>query len=416
MNPSAYPIPALRAFYSRSFRLFWAGAFLAFGAMQMQQLARGFLARELSESPLVVTSVFALGMAPMLVMPFVGGYLADRSDKRRLLLGLEVVQVGIALSMAILVAVDAFNVASLMALSLVAGLIVGLSVPIRQSTIPEVAEPGTETNALVLYSTIFSLMMIAAPALSGVLIALSGAAAPFFVACGLSALSMIFIWRMPSVPAKEASGKVALVEELTQGVRAVQASRPLTWVMISGLVGTVMIVPHVALFPIYQRDILDVGPSGLGLMFAASGVGALIVAFLIALTSSERPSLRLSLFMGAMAGLTITIFSQSDSFLLSLAILVILGAFSQGFFTLNMALVQNLAPPALMGRIVALRIVIFGMAPGAQVLLGAVAGLTSPGAALGVMGLLGFAPQILMMLRPHMGRMTFIEPKSRSLP
>ena len=77
------------------------------------------------------------------------------------------------------------------------------------------------------------------------------------------------------------------------------------------------------------------------------------------------------------------------------------GAFSQGFFTLNMALVQWLAPPAVMGRVIALRIMIFGMTPAAQIMLGAAADLTTPQAALGVMGLLAVIPQIALMIRPR---------------
>jgi len=393
--------PALRAFYGRGFRLFWAAALLSFGSIQMQQVARGYLARDLTESPLLVSSVFALSMAPMLIMPFVGGLLADRADKRRVLLVLEVGQIAIALVTGILAAGD-FTVAGVLLLSLAAGVFMGLSVPIRQSAIPDIAEPGTETNALVLYSTIFSLMMIAAPSVSGVLIDAAGREAPFFAACGSSVLSMFFLFRMPGVPPKPRGEKAPLAQELTEGVRAVRASRPLMLAMISGVIGTFFIVPHIALFPIYQRDILDVSASGLGLMFAASGIGALIVAFVLAITSSERPSLRLSLLMGALSGLFIAAFSQSDSFALSLGVLVAVGAFSQGFFTLNMALVQWLAPPEVMGRVIALRIMIFGMTPPAQILLGTAADLTTPQAALGVMGLLAVVPQLLLMVRPRM--------------
>ena len=402
MNRAPYGrIPALRAFYGRGFRLFWAAALLSFGAMQMQQLARGYLASKLTESPFLVTSVFAVGLAPMLIMPFVGGLLADRFDKRRLLFALEVGQIALALAVGLLVAAEGVSIAGLLLLSLGAGVLMGLSVPIRQSAIPDVAEPGTETNALLLYSTIFSLMMIAAPAIGGLLIDLAGREAPFFAACGSSLVSMVFLARMPGIPSKPRGEKAPLARELTEGVRAIRASRPLMLVMISGVIGTVFIVPHMALLPIYQRDILDVGPSGLGLMFAASGVGALVVAFLLALTGSERPSLRLSLLMGAMSGLCIAAFSQSTSFAVALGVLVVVGAFSQGFFTLNMAMVQWLAPPDVMGRVIALRIMVFGMAPAAQILLGAAADLTTPQAALGVMGLLAFAPQFLLMLRPR---------------
>ena len=397
--------PALRAFYGRGFRLFWAAALLSFGSIQMQQVARGYLARDLTESPLLVSSVFALSMAPMLIMPFVGGLLADRMDKRRVLLILEVGQLAIALGTGFLAASD-ITVAGVLMLSLVAGLFMGLSVPIRQSAIPDIAEPGTETNALVLYSTIFSLMMIAAPSVSGVLIDAAGREAPFFAAGVSSVLSMAFLFSMPGVPPKPRGEKAPLAQELTEGVRAVRASPPLMMAMVSGVIGTLFIVPHAALFPIYQRDILDVSASGLGLMFAASGVGALVVAFVLAITSSERPSLRLSLLMGALSGLFIAVFSQSTSFAASLGVLVAVGAFSQGFFTLNMALVQWLAPPEVMGRVIALRIMIFGMTPAAQIMLGAAADLTTPQAALGVMGLLAIVPQVALMIRPRVSMPT----------
>ena len=123
-----------------------------------------------------------------------------------MLLILEVGQLAIALVTGLLAAADV-TVAGVLLLSLVAGLFMGLSVPIRQSAIPDIAEPGTETNALVLYSTIFSLMMIAAPSVSGVLIDAAGREAPFFAACGSSVLSMFFLFRMPGVPQSRAGRK-----------------------------------------------------------------------------------------------------------------------------------------------------------------------------------------------------------------
>ena len=184
-------------------------------------------------------------------------------------------------------------------------------------------------------------------------------------------------------------------------MRAVRASGPLMMAMVSGVIGTFFIVPHVALFPIYQRDILEVGASGLGLMFAASGIGALIVAFVLALTSSERPSLRLSLLMGALSGLFIAVFSQSDSFAVSLGVLVAVGAFSQGFFTLNMALVQWLAPAGGHGaRHRAADHDLRHDAGGADYARCRRRPHHAAGA-LGVMGLLAVVPQIALMIRPR---------------
>ena len=366
----------------------------------MQQVARSFLARDLTPSPLVVSSVFAVGTAPMLITPLIGGYLADRYDRKRLLIILEFAQMALALLMALLVTFDILNIPLLMVTTFMTGAVMGMSFPARQAMIPGVTDPDAVTNGVVLFTGGFSFTQIAAPTLSGVLIATAGAETPFFMALGLYAMALIVLTRIPrySPYEGEAGPTESFTRSVTEGFRFVASHRLMAVLMVSAIMGTIMTLPVIGLLPIFQRDVLEVGPEGLGLMLGAFGVGALIASVILAIFSPERPSARVPLLFAMMTGIAIAAFSQSSNLGLSLALLVLVGFAQSGFMTMSMALIQKLAPREMLGRVVAIRMVVFGTVPLGLVAVGLGAEATSPEAALGVMGLVAALSQAAMLV------------------
>ena len=168
--PRHYRFPALRAFYSQAYRYFWLATFFSFGTFQMQQVARSFLARDETSSPILVTAVFALGMIPMLFAPVLGGPLADGVDRKKVMVAVEVAQLSLAALTGALITIDALTIPFLMAVSFLSGVLMAVIFPVRQTLIRELTAPDAATNGLFLYSSVFSSMQIIAPAIAGVLL------------------------------------------------------------------------------------------------------------------------------------------------------------------------------------------------------------------------------------------------------
>ncbi|MEE9285001.1 MAG: MFS transporter [Dehalococcoidia bacterium] len=396
--PRTQRISAIRALYDRPFRFFWANALFSFGAINMQQLARSFLARDLTESPFLVTSVFALGSMPLLFAPLLGGVLADRMDRKRLVMALDAAQALLSLALALMLTFGVINIPILMGFSVGTGSIMGLSLPVRQAMIPDTTAPESATNALVLFSGVFSIMMVLAPSIAGQIIGVAGVDIAIFTTVGLFVPALFFLSRVPGGTSHIRRQGAPMIKEMVEGFRYVRRSKSLPILMISGILGTVLYLPYISLMPIFQRDVLDVGASGLGLMFTATGAGAVFSSVLMAFFSTERPNVGFMMLFGIGAGLAIAAFSQSSSFGLSLGILALVGLGQTGFMTMGMALVQYLTPAEMRGRVMAIRMLVFGMLPMGTVLAGLGAEVSSPQAALAVLGLTGVAAQILTLV------------------
>jgi MFS family permease len=165
----------------RNFRLFITGQFVSLCGTWMQTIAQGWLVLQLTNSAFAVGLVTALGSLPILLLTLHGGVLADRVNKRRLVLVLQCLMLTEALTYAVLTALHLISVHWIMGLALFSGLISAFEVPTRQSLIAEIVERPDLMNAIALNSSAFNLARVIGPALAGGLIAVAGLAACFFV-------------------------------------------------------------------------------------------------------------------------------------------------------------------------------------------------------------------------------------------
>ena len=398
MHPTRhYRFPALRAFYSQGYRYFWLATFFSFGSFQMQQVARAFLARDLTPSPILVTAVFALGMIPMLFVPVLSGSLADRADRKKVMIAAEIAQLSLAAFTGALIAVEAMTIPILMAVSFLSGVLMGVIFPVRQTMIRELTTPDAATNGLFLYSSVFSSMQIIAPAIAGVLIQFAGVASPFYVGLGVYVLVFYYIARTPvRPPAADAPRRT--FAETTAGFRYVRKTPLLQMVMVTSIIATVLLLPVFSLMPIFQVDVLGVEASGLGMLIAAMGVGSLLASVALAIFGGERPDIRVALGFGVVAGLVEAAFAQSSVFALSLVLLLGVGFTQAVFMILNMALVQIGTPDEMLGRVFAVRMMVLGLVPLGTMIAGVGAEFTSAPTALAVMGVVASGLMLLSLL------------------
>jgi MFS family permease len=366
--------PTFTALRHRNYRLFFAGQLVSLIGTWMQSVAQGWLVYQLTGSALALGLVSAAGQAPVLLLSLPAGALADRVAKRRLLVVTQSALGLCALLLGALVAahlVQPWHVAVVAALS---GIANAFDMPTRQSFVVEMVGEEDLLNAIALNSAVFHGARIIGPTIAGLLVATVGLAA-CFLANGVSFLAVIgalAAMRLPPPARPTADGSVwrDLVAGLRYVVRTPLVGAILLLVATFGVFG----FPYAVLLPVYARDILGVGPQGLGLLYSASGAGALAGSLALATFSrTRRRALLLLVGFGAFA-VAISGFAWSQRFGLSFACLVVAGGAVITFMSSGNTLLQTTVPDAMRGRVMGMYSFVFmGLAPFGALQAGAVA-------------------------------------------
>ena len=284
-----------RALSHRNFRLFWAGALLSNVGTWMQAVAQGWLVLQLTDSPFWLGVDGFMATAPGLALTLLAGVFADLVDRRRLLI---LTQIGAGLSslvLAILIVTHVVNTSVdvwiILLLSFATGCCFALAGPSYQAITIDLVGREDLSNAIALNSTQFQLSRVVGPVFAGFGFKLFGLAGCFFV----NALSFVAVivslllvryekekGPLPAPPAHSARDSRAVWRDLTEGLRYVR-SRPRVFMLlvISGLT-SLFGAPYMSLVPVFARDILHVGETGLALMSGMSGAGAFLGALVLA--------------------------------------------------------------------------------------------------------------------------------------
>jgi MFS family permease len=278
---SSNPFRALQQ--HKNFRLFWFGQTLSLVGSWMQTMAQGWLALELSDSPLMVGLVAAASSLPIVLLSVAAGILVDRSDKLRLVTIAQTLLLIEAAALWGFTLSGHITVAWLVTLAAVAGVVQAFEIPARQSLVIELVGREHLRSAIALNSTGFNLGRIVGPSLAAFVIARAGIAWCF----GVNALSYLAVLvgllliRLPpqlTPPAPEAPP----LEGIREGIRYIRET-PLVRALIRLIaVYAVLGAPYLALMPVVARDMLGLGPGGYGLLLACIGIGGLTGALWLA--------------------------------------------------------------------------------------------------------------------------------------
>ncbi len=349
-------LPATAVFASRDFGLYLAARFLSALAIQMQNVAIGWLVYDLTRDPLALGLVGLASFLPAVALALVTGHTADRYDRRAILVVCYVVTLGTALGLLAIAVGGSGQVLLIYGLLLVFGISRAFANPAGQALVPNLVPPEQLGNAIAWNSTAWQTATIAGPALGGLLYYFGasvafGAGALCFLAC---CLLFGLIRSRPQPPPGEVSW-----ETLLAGIRFIR-SRPAIFGAISLDLFAVLLGGATALLPIYARDILDAGPGGLGLMRSMPAVGALLVALWLAQRPLQSRS-GLRMFQGvALFGIATIGFGLSESLFLSCVFLFVLGAADMISVFVRSTLVQFDTPDAMRGRVAAVNSVFIG--------------------------------------------------------
>lgn len=373
------------AFRHRDFRLFYSGQILSLVGTWMQSTAQGWLVLELTDSELLLGLVTAAGSLPILLFTLYAGVVADRRDKRDIILAAQCASLLLALALAVLTGTGRITIGWILGLVFLLGIANAFEIPTRQSFFVELVGKEDLTNAIALNSSAFNLTRVVGPALAGMLIGTAGIAACFF-ANAVSYLAVIAgLLAMRRRPARPAPAAESLRETMGEGFRFI-LSRRLTTALV-GLVAIASIFgfPYAMLLPVFARDVLHAGAPGLGWLLSATGAGALAGGITVAVIA-ERVR-RGPLLLASAASFAVLIGAFSFSRYLPLSLVLLAGAgFSVIPFTATVnALLQSLVPDALRGRVMGVYVFMFiGMTPLGSLQAGAMARWLGAPAALSV--------------------------------
>jgi MFS family permease len=356
------------------FRYLCASTFMMSAGQWIQQVTLGWLVYELTGSSMLLGVLNGLRALPFLVTGPMAGVAADRMDRKKLLLRTQWVLILTAVIMGVAVASPLLHVWHIFVFTLITGIAWTFSEPVRQSMIPSVVPKAELANAIALNSGGFNLMKITGPALGGAMIALFGAAGNFFVqaVAYVGVLVMIYWMRVPPTPAE--ARRSSALSNLKEGFAYVGSTPAVLALMTLAYVPRIFAVPYQTLMPVFQKDVLGVGPEGLGLLMAAPGLGAVLAVLMLASWGNRLK--RQGLFLVAsiiVLGLFLILFSQITSFPLALLSLVAVGIFQMLFLASTSTLLQLIVPDQLRGRVMSLYMLDRGFMPAGALFAGVAA-------------------------------------------
>lgn len=351
----------------RDYRLLFQGNAVTSVGYWMQHVALGWLVLELSNSP------FYLGLAgfsrsiPMLVISPFGGVVADRMDRRAVLVGTQVAHFLLTALLALLVLINRASVWHVLVASALMGAATSVHVPARQALVPALVGRERLTNALAIYSMSLNASRIVGPSLAGVLLGVTGAG------WCLALQSLGYAWAVANTMQirqvtqrrdglrSQASGTV--VQHLVEGFAYCYRSRPLLLQLVIAAVPAVFAYPYMQLLPAFARDVYHIGPGGLGLLFSAMGIGALAGSFAIAARRTVANKTLLTLLAAAAFGGFLCLFALAPGLPLALGLLAAAGAASSVYNTLNGTILQELTDDEFRGRVSSVYMVTWGLMP-----------------------------------------------------
>jgi MFS family permease len=339
----------------RAFRALWTASLLSWWSQWIQHAALGWVVYEITGSGALLGAVMGVRAIPMVLLTPVSGMAADRYDRRRLMQASQALAAAVSLAFGAALALDMVSLWMLFAFTMLMGASNVMDRPARFTTSFELVPRELAVKAVALNTIGFSLARVLGPAVAGYLIAAVGGAGTFFLQGVLYAASgamVLMVAFPPRAPRKETRSAFA---DMAEGLRFALSDPRTRVLLVVGALPFFLLIPVFGtLYPIYAKDEFAAGPTGLGLLLTAVGVGGTLGGFIAnALGRVQRQGVLQAAWVVVMAASIIGI-AMSSSISWAIAFSVIGGAAEMAHASSNMAMLQIGAPEAMRGRISAL--------------------------------------------------------------
>ncbi len=425
-RPSAVPSPAagdaddaggtLRSWHVYpAFRLLLLGTLATNSAFWMYQIAVGWLALQMTDSPLFVGLAGFAGGIPLLVLSLPAGVAIDRFDRRRVLLAAQWGVMAAAGLFALLVGTGLIGPRSLLLLAAAYGTAMSFVFPTRTTMVTSLVERDDLSNAVALNAAGQNATRVVGPSLAGILIALIGVSGTFAVAAVMQTVAIFSTLRLPPSASRRTARGAPGGLGLTLGLRIVARDPYLVALMLMALASNVLVMPYLNLMPVFARDELGIGSSGLGLLMASTGLGTVAGALSVARSGRLATRQGAQVVTAAAFAALVLAFALTPVVPVAAALLFAAGWMSAAFLALNQTALQLRVDDAVRGRVFSIYLLTWGMLPLGQLSLGLTADrigapLATAGICVLALGCIGATARRFPALRPRFVRGTATPP------
>ncbi|MGA3039761.1 MAG: MFS transporter [Bryobacteraceae bacterium] len=339
-----------KAFHYREFRLLWFGACTSSIGTWMQVVAQSWLVFSISKSAFMLGLDGFLGQIPIVLFSLIGGVIADRIDRRRVLLGSQYVQMTSAFLLTLLIAFSVVKVWHILTLSFVVGCAQSFGGPAYSALVPMLVEKEDLPNAIALNSIQFNLARVIGPVLGG--LALTGLGAAWcFGLNGLSFVAVIISLLLLTVTFAPQKTNESILTGVKQGIAFVRQQGAMVGLIALAFCMTGLAIPTLTFLPVFAKDVFHRGPTAFTILLSCSGVGSVAGALIVAALGNVQNKGRIALLTLLLLGGAIAGFAVSKSIVLSGGLLVLSGAAMMGVFSMVSSLVQLITPNEMRGRV-----------------------------------------------------------------
>lgn len=381
---------ALAPLENRDFRILWFGVSAHSFTLWMEIVARNWLVYELTGSVVALGWINFWRTIPVLFLAIPAGVIADRVNRKLILLTTQVTILGVYGLLLVLLLADALELWHAYALFFARGVAITFNQPPRQALIPALVKPGQVPNAVAIQQFGFNGTRVFAPILTGGLFIVGGASAAFAVIVAVEVL-IVIAWLAMRVPPVNTSGRdgeprEGAIRSTVDGLQYAARHRVVLMLILFGLLSLLFLQPWSTILPVLAAEKFGSGAGGYGSLISLSGVGSVIGPVAIVALGGFRA--KGAIVVGAMvlSGITLMGVAASPTLLLAMGLVVALGFFDSAQRVLTNSLLLTQTDPAYHGRIVSLYLLDRGFVPIGSVIAGYLAEYLSPSTALLLLG------------------------------
>ncbi len=357
----------------RGFRLLWTATLLSSTARWADMVVIGWLTLDLTASPLMVGVVAASKMAGYVAAPFMG-VIADRMDRRLLLIIASVVNLATATLMLLLFVTGYLELWHIVVLAVVSSLTWSLDHPTRQAFVPDLVNKEHLTNAIALNSVAVETTVVVGPALGGLMIPAFGMAGAYGLIAGIYVLDVTVLLLLKDARHAAPDVHESPVKSLVGGLRYVWSNRTVLVLLLIAALFNLLAAPYrYAFLPVFSRYVLDTGPAGYGMLTAMAGAGGLVAGLWVISLGNFKRKGRLLVWATFVWPASLLLFAVSTSYPLSLALVLVAGLTQAIVWTLIATLILGHTAQSMRGRVMGLRTGVIITLPIGNLMAGAIA-------------------------------------------
>jgi predicted MFS family arabinose efflux permease len=288
----------------------------------------------------------------------------------------------VATTFAVLIGTGMIGRASILALVATYGTLMTFVFSTRTAMVPCLVDRHNLANAVALSSAAHNSTRVVGPSLAGILIGVIGVAETFAIAAAMQALALLATVRLPHLAPEADACSGSLWSGLTVGFRVVAGHRYLTALIVLALAPTALVMPYINLMPVFARDVLDLGSSGLGVLLASTGLGTVVGSLAVARSSGGPAGSRSQIITALIFSACVLTFAATSMVAVAMLLLFVAGALSASFYAMNQTALQLSVEDGVRGRVLSIYQLTWGVLPFGQLLVGTLAGGFGPPLAL----------------------------------